>query len=214
MLDIFTVDNMRFLFNGLLTTFTIALATIVISILFGTVLALARNYSKGLPLMLSTFYIEMFRNTPLLLWILAIRFLVPIPPVYSGITSFSLFTSAIMAEIIRGGLNSINKGQFEGAYSQGFTFVQTVVFIILPQCFKNIVPSMLSQIITIIKDTSFLWVVGIEEFTGKGMILMGNLGTTTQIFTLYGFMALLYFGINFALSSIVRSKQHKALENN
>lgn len=206
---IFSADNLRFLLSGLQTTLLIAVITIALSLFFGTVLGLVRNYDKGIFGKLAAVYIEVFRNTPLILWILAIRFLVPIPAFYSGILSLSMFTTAIMAEIIRGGLNAINKGQFEAAYTQGFGFFQTLRLIIIPQCFRNIVPSLLSQVITTVKDTSFLWAVAIEDFTGKGMILMGRFASSTQVFILFAFMAAVYFIINFTLSSVVRRQNAK-----
>lgn len=126
MASVFTAENMLFLLEGLKTTLTVAAVSIAISIVVGTLLGLARSYSKGVLGWIATTYIEIFRNTPFLLWILAIRFLIPIPPFYSSITSFSLFTSAIMAEIVRSGLNAVGRGQFESAYSQGFTFFQTL----------------------------------------------------------------------------------------
>ncbi len=211
MAEIFTPVNLKFLFNGLKLTMLIAGSSMLLSLIFGTILAIARNYGRGLIAAVATIYIELFRSTPNLLWILAIRFLVPIEPMYSGILSFTLFTSAVVAEILRGGFNAVGKGQFEAAYSQGFTFLQTLWYIIMPQCFKYSVPALLSQIITVVKDTAFLWTVSIEEFTGKGMILMGSFGTTAQVFTLFGFMALIYFVINFMLSIIVRGLQKKSL---
>jgi len=211
MATVFTAENLLFLLEGLKTTLLVAAASIAISIVFGTLLGLARSYGNGVLRWIATTYIEIFRNTPFLLWILAIRFLVPIPPFYSSITSFSLFTSAIMAEIVRSGLNAVGRGQFESAYSQGFTFFQTLWYIILPQCFRTIIPPMLSQIITVIKDTSLLWGVQIEDFTGRGMILMGKFTTSSQIFLMFGFMALVYFFINFMLSMFVRRTQRKRL---
>jgi putative glutamine transport system permease protein len=211
--SIFTKDNVLFLLTGLRTTVVIAAVSILFALFFGTILALVRNYNRGFWGKLASVYIEAFRNTPLILWILAIRFLVPIPAFYSGILSMSIFTSAIIAEIVRGGLNSIHKGQFEAAYSQGFGFFQTLWFIIIPQCFQNIVPSLLSQMVTTVKDTSFLWAVAIEDFTGKGMILMGRFASSTQVFTLFAFMAGIYFIINFTLSSIVRRQQNGKKQN-
>jgi putative glutamine transport system permease protein len=121
----------------------------------------------------------------------------------------TLFTTAVMAEIIRGGLNSVPTGQFEAGKSQGFSTLQILLYIILPQAFRNMVPAILSQVVTTIKDTSFLWVVGIEDLTGKGMILMGSFVSSNQIFAMYGLLALIYFTINFALSFIVRKQQGK-----
>ena len=202
---VFTKANMLFLLQGLKLTLVIAVISIFLSLIFGTILAVLRNYSKGILGKLAAVYIETFRNTPSLLWILAIRFLVPIRPLYSGILSFTLFTTAAMAEIIRGGMNSVNKGQSEAAYSQGFSKFQTLRYIILPQSMRNCIPTMLSQSSTVIKDTSYLWAVGIEEFTGKGMILMGSFATSTQVFLLFGTLAASYFVINFILSCSMRS---------
>ncbi len=209
MSNVINAINIRFLWEGLQLTLFIAASTIVLSILFGSLLALMRNYGNKLVSRIAAVYIEAFRNTPMLLWILSIRFLVPIPPVASGVLSLSLFTSAVMAEIVRGGLNGVGKGQFEAALSQGFTLTQTLLLIVMPQCFRNIIPALLSQIITVIKDTSFLWVVAIEEFTGKGMILMGALRTTAEFFMLFGTLALVYFVICFTLSLVVRTMQKR-----
>lgn len=210
MSDIFSVTNLKFLFEGIKVTIFIALATIVLSSIFGTILGILRTYFNGILGKIATTYIEIFRNTPLLLWILAIRFLVPIKPLASGTLSMTLFTTAIVAEIVRGGLNSVKKGQMEAGISQGFSKVQILRYIILPQAFKNMVPALLSQVTTIIKDTSFLWVVGIEEFTGKGMILMGSFRTSSQVFVLFAFMAASYFIINFLISYFVRLRRGKA----
>jgi len=196
--QVFNQANLLFLLNGMKLTLIIALISIVLSIFFGTILAILRNFSNGILGKVSTVYIEVFRNTPLLLWILSIRFLVPIPPMYSGILSFTLFTSAVMAEILRGGMNS-------AAYSQGFSKLQTLKYIILPQSFRSCIPTFLSQSVTVIKDTSFLWVVGIEEFTGKGMIIMGSFKSSYQVFLLFGALAATYFIINFTISCSVRT---------
>jgi putative glutamine transport system permease protein len=205
MSSVFSQAILMSLLEGLKLTLIIALVSIALSIIFGTILAIARNFSRGILGRIATLYIEIFRNTPLLLWILSIRFLVPIRPMYSGILSFTLFTSAIMAEIFRGGINSINKGQYEAAYSQGFSKFQTLRYIVLPQGFRRCIPTFLSQAVTVIKDTSFLWAVGIEEFTGKGMIIMGSFVTSSQIFILFGTIAATYFIINFAISCGVRT---------
>lgn len=205
MSNVFNQANLMFLLQGIKLTLTIALVSIILSMFFGTILAVLKNFSKGMLGKIATIYIEIFRNTPLLLWILSIRFLVPIPPMYSGILSFTLFTSAIMAEIFRGGMNSIGNGQYEAAYAQGFSKFQTLRYIILPQSFRRCIPTFLSQAVTVIKDTSFLWAVGIEEFTGKGMILMGSFVSSSQIFLLFGAIAGTYFIINFAISSGVRT---------
>lgn len=209
---IFTRDNLLFMLEGLKLTVLISIGTIILSIFFGTILALMRTYCKGVfsPLAkLATIYIEIFRCTPNVLWILWIRFTIPGDPIPLGIFAFTLFTSAVVAEIIRGGLNSIPKGQFEGAAAQGFNLAQTLVLIILPQTFKNIIPALLSQVITIVKDTSFLKIVDIAEFTRNSYVVLGSLRSVQQIITLYAFVALTYFVLNFSLSCVVRQYQKK-----
>jgi putative glutamine transport system permease protein len=209
--EIFTVPNTRFIFAGLAATLTVSLVTVLASIAFGTILALCRNYEKRLLGKLASIYIEVFRSTPLLLWILICVFLVPLgTSMIRGTLALTLYTSSVIAEIVRGGLNSIDKGQFEAARSQGFNFAQTLIYIVLPQCFKRIVPSLMSQVITTVKDTSFFAQFAIGEFFFNTKNLMSSLphsGVTISslhIFIIFGFIALTYFVINFSLSVIVR----------
>ena len=235
-------DVLEYLLTGLVFTLGISLIAIVISLLVGAVLALARNYcTKGPARILRRFasiYIELFRNTPLMLWMFVCFVMCPAPPVskqfaallgftstvtvktlFKAIVALSLFTSAIMAEIIRGGLNSVARGQFEAAYSQGFGTLQTMTLIVLPQAFRNIVPTLLSQMITTIKDSSYMAsLVTVELMACTKLIISKansyngtwvdrfNRGTinVTDVFVLFGFAFLVYFAINFTLSCVVR----------
>ncbi|MEG2350650.1 MAG: amino acid ABC transporter permease [Hungatella sp.] len=209
---IFTRNNIFFMLDGLKMTILIAIITICLSLFFGTIMAMLRHFCHGKLKFLSiltTIYIEFFRCTPNILWILWIRFTVKGDPNVKAIFACTLFTTAVVAEIVRGGLNGIPKGQFEGAASQGFNFFQTIFYIILPQTYKSIIPSMLSQVITIIKDTSFLKVVDIAEFMRNCSVVLGTLKMPAQIFTMYAFMAFTYFVICFSLSCLVRWYQKK-----
>lgn len=203
-------NDLFFLLDGLKLTFLIAIATIIISLAVGTLFALIKNYLPGPLAWIVSAYIELFRCTPNILWILVIYLMFPGDSTMKGIFAFCLFTTAVVAEIVRGGLNSIPKGQFEAAHSQGFHYLQTLLYIVLPQTFRHIVPSLLSQIITIVKDTSFLYAaVAVQEFTGKAKILAGKATDTTTIFLIYASIALVYFLLNFTLSVLVRSMQKK-----
>lgn len=209
---IFTKANFLFMMQGLGLTIVIALCSIVLSLFFGTILAMIRHFCNGKLAFLSwlaSAYTEFFRCTPNVLWILWIRFTMKGDPLVKAIFAITLFTTAVMAEIVRGGLNGIPKGQFEGAASQGFSFWQTMFYIVLPQTYKSIIPAMLSQVITVIKDTSFLKAVDIAEFMRNCSIVMAPLRTPAEIITLYGFIALTYFVICFALSCTVRYYQKR-----
>lgn len=240
-------DVIGYLFKGLAFTLGISLITIVLSVLIGAVLALTRNYCVSGPARAAgkaaTTYIELFRNTPLMLWMFVCFVMCPAPEISKGfakllgfsstvavktlfkaIVAFTLFTSAIMAEIIRGGLNAVAKGQFEAAYAQGFGTFQTMTLIILPQAVRSIVPTMLSQMITTIKDSSYMASLVTVELMGCTKLIISkansyngtwvdrfNRGTihVTDVFVLFGFAFLVYFAINFTLSCVVRRMRRR-----
>lgn len=208
--QIFTSANVLFMLKGLRMTVIIALCATILSVIFGTLLALVRTYATGKWKWVSTIiavYTEFFRCTPNLLWILWIYFTVKGDKVAVSVFAITLFTSAVVAEIFRGGLNSIPKGQFEGAQSQGFNFAQTLWYIILPQMYKKVLPALLGQVITIIKDTSFLKMVDVSEFMRNSAVVMGSIYDVRGMLMLFAFEALCYFAICFTLSCVVRGYQ-------
>ena len=236
------VDVMNYLLKGLAFTMGIAVLAIVLSVVIGAVLALVRNYcTSGSARVLrgvATAYIELFRNTPLMLWMFVCFVMCPAPnfpksfatllgfsstvdvkTLFKAAVALTLFTSAIMAEIIRGGLNSVAKGQFEAAYSQGFGTLHTMTLIVLPQAFRNIIPTLLSQMITTIKDSSYMASLVTVELMARTRFIISTANTyngtyvdrfdrgvihVTDVFVLFGFAFIVYFAINFTLSCIVR----------
>ena len=231
---------LTYLFKGVAFTLVISVVAVLLGLVLGSVLALARNYcNHGLARILkwlATAYIELFRNTPLLLWIFICMVFFPLPEfmshkmlglssvevklMYKAAVALILFTSSVIAEIVRGGLNAVPHGQFEAGHAPGFSTVQIMLYIVLPQAYRNIIPTLLSQVITTIKDSSYLANVAVIELMARVKQIMSaagqynGLGVTnvTDVFVLFGFACIIYFVINFALSCVVRSIQKRKLK--
>ena len=202
-LEVLTPDNLIFIFKGFGLTLYISLIAIVLSTLIGTVLAVMRNGKNPILRIISSIYIEFVRNVPNLLWIFTIFLVFKMKSTPAGITAFTLFASAALAEIIRGGLNAVDKGQYEAGMSQGFTSAQILYHIILPQAIRKMLPAIISQFVTVIKDTSLLYsVIALQELFGASQILMGRYFEPEQVFSLYILIALIYFSFNLAISSL------------
>ncbi len=211
---VFAPNILLFLGKGLLNTLYIAAVSIVLSLIFGTVLGLMRNMKERLVRGVATVYIEVVRNIPLALFIIAMRFLTKLPPLLSGIAAMTVFTSAIVAEIVRGGLNSVGKGQWEAATSQGFSRTQTMWYVIIPQALRRIRSPLISQFVTTIKDTSFCAVVGTYElsFTSKIVAAHRTIVTAEDILLLYLLVAMIYYVINRLFSGIARRQRGNAMK--
>lgn len=197
--------NLAFLFQGLGLTLYLSAIIIALSSVFGTIFALMRNSKNKLISLLASIVIEFVRNVPNLLWIFTVFLVFQLKSRPAGITAFTIFTSAALAEIIRGGFNAIDKGQTEAGLSQGFSQLQILTDIILPQAIRKMLPAMISQAVTVIKDTSLLYsVIALQELFGASQILMGRNFEPAAVFTLYVTIALLYFVVNFSISLLSR----------
>lgn len=210
-MEIFNATNLIYILGGFVKTIEISVLAIVCSLMLGTILALVKSYAPRPLRMLASAYIELFRCTPNLLWILFVYFTVQGIDVLISTLAFTLFTSAVMAEIVRGGLNAVPTGQFEAARSQGFGFFATMFYIILPQTFKTIIPALFSQCTTVIKDSSYLSGINVAEFMYTTNVVMAHAVTLDQVLLLYGFVFALYFALNFGISLLVRAYQHRVV---
>lgn len=209
-MSVLTLTNISFILQGLGLTIYISFISIILSTIIGTLLAVMRNGKNTFLRLLSSIYIEFVRNVPNLLWIFIIFLVFQLKSTPAGIIAFTVFTSAALAEIIRGGLNGVETGQTEAGLSQGMTHKQIFIYIIFPQAFRKMLPAIISQFVTVIKDTSLLYsVIAIQELFGKSQILMGKYFEAKQVFTLYALVAALYFVINFAISTISRQLAKK-----
>ncbi|MDR3051673.1 MAG: amino acid ABC transporter permease [Oscillospiraceae bacterium] len=203
---VFTIKILSFLGQGLLGTLYIASVSILLSLVFGTVLGLLRYRRPPVFGALAAGYIEVVRNIPLTLFIIAMRFMTKLPPLESGIAAMTVFTSAVVAEIVRGGLNSVQKGQWEAAYSQGFSTLQAMWHVVIPQAIRRIRSPLISQFVTAIKDTSFCAAVGTYElsFTSKIVASHRTIVTAQDIIVIYLLVALVYYIINALFAGLAR----------
>ena len=205
-LEVLSLDNLIFILKGFGLTLYISLIAITLSTLIGTILAVMRNGKNTLLRILASVYIEFVRNVPNLLWIFTIFLVFKMKSTPAGITAFTLFTSAALAEIVRGGLNAVDQGQYEAGMAQGFSYHQLLYHIILPQAIRKMLPAIISQFVTVIKDTSLLYsVIALQELFGASQILMGRYFEPEQVFSLYILIALIYFSFNLAISSLSRT---------
>ena len=205
-LEVLSLDNLIFILKGFGLTLYISLIAITLSTAIGTILAVMRNGKNTLLRILASVYIEFVRNVPNLLWIFTIFLVFKMKSTPAGITAFTLFTSAALAEIIRGGLNAVDQGQYEAGMVQGFSYRQILYHIILPQAIRKMLPAIISQFVTVIKDTSLLYsVIALQELFGASQILMGRYFEPEQVFSLYILIALIYFSFNLAISSLSRT---------
>jgi general L-amino acid transport system permease protein len=156
----------------LLVTLVVAAVGIVVSLPIGVLLALGRRSQMPAVRLLSVIFIEFVRGVPLITVLFMASVMLPlfVPPSWSpdkllrALVGIALFSSAYMAEVVRAGLQSIPKGQYEGAYALGLGFWQTLAFVILPQALKVTIPNIVNSYIALFKDTTLVFFVGIFDF--------------------------------------------------
>ncbi len=153
-------------------------------------------------------YIEIIRGTPLLMVIFWFYFLAPIllghtlPEAASALVAFIVFTSAYIAEIVRAGVVALPKGQTEAARGTGLSHTQTMVHVILPQALRNMIPSFVNQFVSLTKDTSLAYIIGVNELTRTAtQVNNRTLIAPTEIFIT---IAVLYFVICYVLTATSR----------
>lgn len=194
--------------GGLALTLWLAVASVVLSLIGGLVLGLM-SLSKRAWIRLPSFVvIQVLRGVPLLMVIFWMYFLMPavfgkgFPEATTVILALSLFTSAYMSQIVRAGIESIAKGQWEAGASSGLTENQVMLFIVLPQALRNMIPSFVNQFVSLIKDTSLAFIVGVSELSHVATQI--NNRTLSHPAEIFIFIAVLYFVICYAFTSFSR----------
>lgn len=224
-IDIFNIfkNYWQLLLSGMANTLLISLVGTVVGLVIGLAIGILRTVplakggvlralQKGLNGFFSV-YIEIFRGTPMMVQAMVIYWGYAfatggntLPLLGAGMFIVSINTGAYMAEIARGGILSIDRGQFEGAAAIGMTHVQTMIFVVIPQVMRNILPSISNEFVINIKDTSVLNVIGVAElYYYAAVIKRFNL----QMFQNYFVVCVLYFLMTFAVTKLLRLCERK-----
>lgn len=198
-----------YILTGLKNTLIISLFAVIIGFLLGTIIALINdsNEKNGKFRILSTlgrWYVNVIRGTPMLLQLMIIYYVifksVNISPVLVGIIAFGLNSSAYVSEIIKSGINSVDTLQYESALSLGFNYSKTMIYVILPQAIKNILPALGNELVTLIKETSVAGYIGIVDLTKASDIIASN--TYNYFFPLI-ITAIIYFILTTTLTKLL-----------
>ena len=222
-----TENNFQFLLEGFLVNVQIALIALVCSLILGLALALGR-LSRNKPFAFVVgLWVDVWRNLPVLLVILYVYLAMPTswrdfyedvaPPflseavqsgrVFAALLALVLYNSAVLAEIMRAGIQSLDRGQNEAAVALGLTYWQRMRLVILPQGLRRMLPATVSQLITLNKDTTLVYIIAIEEVARRGRILTGfNFfgGVQAPLLQVFIVIGVMFIVTNLALSRLSR----------
>ena len=216
------------LFKGLEYTMLIALVGTIVGLIIGLCMGIIRTIptpkNKALAIIqkciniLISVYVEIFRGTPMMVQAMVIYWGFAfanngqtLPLIPAGIFIVSINTGAYMTEIVRGGIISVDKGQFEAAYSCGMNHFQAMLHVIIPQVMKNILPSVSNEFVINIKDTSVLNVIGVMELFYQATKIQTM---TYQIFETYLIICVIYFIMTFTITRLLRLVEKKLSGSN
>lgn len=199
-------DNIPILLQGAAITIQITVMAVGCGFFIGMIAALANLSRFKIVRLLVKCYVELFRGTPLLVQIFMIYFALPmvigqsINPYVAAVTACSINSGAYVSEIFRAGIQSIDKGQMEAGRSLGLTWAQTMRYIVMPQAFKAIIPPLGNEFIAMMKDTSLVSVIGFEELTRRGQLIIARTYGSFEIWTA---VAIIYLIMTLSISQLV-----------
>jgi len=186
-------------------TLRLAIPAIVLGFVLGIFIGIARLARAWWISLPATLYVEFFRGVPLVMVIFWIWFIIPqllrrpIPEYGVALTAIVVFEAAYFGEIVRAGIQSVPRGQVEAATALGLTRAQSMRFVVLPQAIRNMVPSLVTQMIVLFKDTSLASIIGYVDLTKAAQIVNNR---EIRPFELYLFIAVVYFVFTYSMSRI------------
>ena len=205
-------DSLPLLLQGALVTLEITAIAVGLGLVFGLVAALAQ-LSKFAPLrLIAKVYVDFIRGTPLLVQIFIIYFALPvvighrIDPFFAAVAACSINSGAYVAEIFRAGIQSIDIGQMRAGLSLGMNWTMTMRYIILPQAFKRIIPPLGNEFIAMLKDSSLVSVIGFEELTRSGQLIIAETYGSLEIWSA---VAIIYLVMTLTITRIVSVLEKK-----
>ncbi|GAA3196773.1 hypothetical protein GCM10020255_099230 [Rhodococcus baikonurensis] len=193
------------LLKGLWLTIVLSVVSIAIALVLGAIFGLCRVSTNVFVRGIGTTYVDIFRGTPLLVQAFFIYFGIPaalhfqMSAFTAGIITLSLNAGAYMAEIVRGGILSVDKGQMEASRSLGISYMKSMRKVIMPQAIRTMIPSYINQFVITLKDTSILSVIGLAELTQTGRIIIAR---NFQSFNMWLIIGVMYFIIIMALTKL------------
>ena len=200
------VSAIPLLLMGALVTVKITALSVGLGIVIGLFVGIARIAHSRVLRLLAAIYVDFLRGTPLLVQIFLIYFALPIvtgrhmDPFVAAIASCSINSGAYVAEIFRAGIQSIDAGQMEAGRSLGMTWGQTMRYIIVPQAFKRVIPPLGNEFIALLKDSSLVSVIGFEELTRRGQLVIARTYGSLEIWTC---VAIIYLLMTVTISRFV-----------
>jgi len=200
-------QNLKFLIDGLYYTIALSLTAICISIIVGLLIALPGLSTQRVPRSINRVYVELIRSIPLLVLILWVYYGLPqvagisISMFWAGVLALSISDSAFQAEIFRAGIQSINRGQYEAAASISLNYRDTMRYVILPQAIKRILPALGNQLVYMLKMSSLVSVIGMQELTRRANELVVTEYRPLEIYTI---LVLEYLVLILLVSAAVR----------
>lgn len=203
--------NMKYFYTGVLNTLLISFVSVLLGVIFGSLLTIMKRSKFKVgnikPLsILATSYIEIMRGTPMLLQIMLVYygfdqiFGINMKALTAGIIAVSLNSAAYVSEIIRAGIDAVDKGQLEAARSLGMNQFMAMKLIIVPQAIKNILPAIANEFVTVIKESSMASVIGVGEIMYSAKVITGQ---TFRAFEPLMVAAAFYFVITFSLGRVI-----------
>jgi len=198
------------LWGGMLITLVISFTGIILSLPLGILLALGRRAQLPIVRTLSVAFIEIWRGVPLITVLFFATYMLPfflpgswrIDGLLRVLIGVVLFSGAYMAEVVRGGLQAIPRGQFEGAMALGLGYWRMMGLVILPQALRLVIPGMVNSFISLFKDTSLVLIVAIFDLLGQLRAAFADptWATPSTLFTGFAFTGMVYFSVSFGIS--------------